>query len=185
MKRIILTIIISAGAVNIMAQLKTDVFIKECDKMGLQFLTAAIKNNFIAIQLDTTVAKQYDYAVASTDGEIEYRYRLFPALKDSAAAAFGFQYFLYEAAKIQAGYPKIELKPYAQKTVAAAYNGSGGYSSSFKPGDWMATKFSVCTCFAFYKEGIGGFIIYMLTNDSKILLEEKYAAGLVGVLSFK
>ena len=108
-----------------------------------------------------------------------------PSLKDSAGAALGFQYFLYEAAKIKGGYPNIQIKPYPKQTVTDAYKASGGYSAAFKSGDWMATNFTTCSCFAFYQEEKGGFIIYMLTNDPKILLEEKYAAGLVGVLMFK
>ncbi len=167
------------------AQLSATAFSKQCETIGLQFSPAMVQQNFKAITLDSTVAKQYDYAIASTDGKMEYRYRLAPSVKDSAAAAFTTQYLFYEAAKIKAGYPAIQINPYKKETVAAAYKASGGHSAAFKTGDFMSSDFATCSCFAFYKEAKGMFIIYMLTNDTKLLLEEKYAAGLVGVLLFK
>ncbi len=167
------------------AQLSTQEFSKQCGLMGLQFSPAMIRDNFNTVRLDSTIAKQYDYAIASADGKMEYRYRLLPSVKDSAAAALSSNYLFYEAAKIKAGYPGIQLKPYQQQTVAAVYKASGGYSAAFKTGDFMCSDFSTCSCFSFYKEQTGMLIIYMLTNDTKLVLEEKYAAGLVGALMFK
>lgn len=185
MKKIVLFFLIFINAYYLSGQVSSDEFTKQCKLIGLQFTPSLVQTDFKPITLDSAVSKQYDYAIISNDSKIEYRYRLFPSLKDSAGAAFGFKYFLFEAAKIKAGYPDLQIKPYPEKTVADAYGASGGYSTAFKPGDWMATNFTSCSCFAFYKEGRGGFIIYMLTNDNKILLQEKYAAGLVGVLMFK
>ncbi len=185
MKKLLLVILFAVCTRIVMAQLSTTAFAKQCEMTGLEFYPAKIQNNFKPLPLDSTAAKQFDYAVISNDGKIEYRYRLVPSANDSANAAFITQYLFYEAAKIKAGYPAITIKPYAGKAVRDAYNGDGGYSAAFKPGEIMSSDFASCSCFSFYKEGKGMFIIYMLTNDPKILLEEKYAAGLVGVLTFR
>ena len=185
MKKLLLILLFAISTNIIVAQLSTAAFSKQCDAMGLQFDPAKIQNDFKPLQLDSTAAKQFDYAVISNDGKMEYRYRLVSTVKDSAKAAFMTQYLFYEAAKIKAGYPAITIKPYTGKTVKDAYNGDGGYSAAFKPGEIMSSGFASCSCFSFYKEGTGMFIVYMLTNDNKILTEGNYAAGLVGVLSFK
>lgn len=182
----ILTVLLFAFCTNIaVAQLNTAAFTKQCDAMELQFNPAKIQNDFKPLQLDSIGAKQFDYAVISTDGKMEYRYRLVSTVKDSAKAAFMTQYLFYEAAKIKAGYPAITIKPYAKAAVKNAYNGDGGYSAAFKPGDAMSSNFASCSCFSFYKADKGMFVVYMLTNDNKILTEGSYAAGLVGLLSFK
>ena len=185
MKKLLLILLFAVCNNTTKAQVSTAAFTNQCDAMGLQFNPAKIQNDFKPLQLDSTGAKQFDYAVISNDGKMEYRYRLVSTVKDSAKAAFMTQYLFYEAAKIKAGYPAITIKPYTGKAVKDAYSGDGGYSAAFKPGDAMSSNFASCSCFSFYKEGKGMFIVYMLTNDNKILAEGNYAAGLVGVLSFK
>jgi uncharacterized protein YodC (DUF2158 family) len=185
MKRLLLILVFAVCTSIAVAQLSTTAFTKQCEAMGLQFYPTKIQNDFKPLQLDSTLAKQFDYAVISNDGKMEYRYRLISTVKDSAKAAFMTQYLFYEAVKIKAGYPAITIKPYAKETVKKAYNGDGGYSAAFKPGDALSSNFASCSCFSFYKEGKGMFIVYMLTNDNKILTEGNYAAGLVGLLSFK
>lgn len=167
------------------AQLSGETFVKKCTLMGLKFSPAAIQNNFKALQLDSIATKQYDYAIMSNDGMIAYRYRLLPSVKDSSNAAFAANYFLNEAAKTNGTYPAIHFRAFPKGAIENNYNCSGGFSSFFTPGDAMRTTYKICNAYAIYKEGSGLLIIIVLANEDKVLDDEKYAGGLIGLLSFK
>lgn len=167
------------------AQLSTQAFIQKCTSVGLQFSPAAVQNNFKALRLDSTAAKQYDYAIVSNDGLLAYYYRLMPTAKDSSSAAFTANYFLNEAAKTNGTYPPIHFRAFPKGVIENTYNCSGGFSSFFSPGDAMQSAYKICNAYAMYKEGSGLLIIFVLANEEKVLNDEKYGTGLIGALTFK